>query len=96
MSAGTSNGPWIEIALRAPVSIVNRAGRPSILPCTTGIISRISTRTVIMPGVAGGVIPKQDYDYLFSAGVKGVFGPGTPIPKSAREVLNAINVATGK
>jgi methylmalonyl-CoA mutase len=40
--------------------------------------------------VAGGVIPKQDYDFLFAAGVKGVFGPGTPIPDAARQVLEAI------
>ena len=40
--------------------------------------------------VAGGVIPKQDYDFLFAAGVKGVFGPGTPIPDAARQVLDAI------
>ena len=40
--------------------------------------------------VAGGVIPKQDYEFLYQAGVKGIFGPGTPITESAREVLEAI------
>jgi len=40
--------------------------------------------------VAGGVIPKQDYEFLNSAGVKGIFGPGTPITDSAKQVLNAI------
>jgi len=40
--------------------------------------------------VAGGVIPKQDYETLYAAGVAGIFGPGTPIPQSAREVLDAI------
>jgi methylmalonyl-CoA mutase len=43
--------------------------------------------------VAGGVIPKQDYDYLYEAGVKGIFGPGTKIPVSARDVLDAVNKA---
>ncbi|WP_197469394.1 cobalamin-dependent protein, partial [Oleiphilus sp. HI0125] len=43
--------------------------------------------------VAGGVIPKQDYQVLYDAGVVGIFGPGTPIPQSAREVLDAINQA---
>ncbi len=44
--------------------------------------------------IAGGVIPRQDYDVLYDAGVKCIFGPGTPIPQSAREVLNAINSAS--
>jgi len=39
----------------------------------------------------GGVIPPQDYDFLHHAGVKGVFGPGTPIPECARRVLAAIS-----
>ena len=38
----------------------------------------------------GGVIPKQDYDQLYKAGVKGIYGPGTPIPVSARDVLTHI------
>ena len=45
--------------------------------------------------IAGGVIPKQDYDFLFDAGVKCIFGPGTPIPLAARDVLDAVNAAQG-
>ena len=40
--------------------------------------------------VAGGVIPPQDYDYLKSLGVSCIFGPGTPIPDAARQVLSAL------
>jgi len=43
----------------------------------------------------GGVIPAQDYDELYKAGAAGIFGPGTPIPHSAREVLRAIRMARG-
>ena len=43
--------------------------------------------------VVGGVIPKRDYDYLYKAGVKCIFGPGTKIPLAARDVLDAINKA---
>ena len=43
--------------------------------------------------IAGGVIPRQDYDYLYNAGVKCIFGPGTPIPLCAREVLDAVSKA---
>ncbi len=41
----------------------------------------------------GGVIPKQDYEFLFDAGVKGIYGPGTPIPASAKDVLEQIRRA---
>ncbi len=43
--------------------------------------------------IAGGVIPRQDYDFLNEAGVKGIFGPGTRIPLAAHGVLGSINEA---
>ncbi|MFA6237054.1 MAG: methylmalonyl-CoA mutase [Bacteriovorax sp.] len=39
--------------------------------------------------IAGGVIPKQDYEFLFKAGVARIFGPGTTIPYCAEELLKA-------
>ncbi len=42
--------------------------------------------------IAGGVIPQQDYPALREAGVAGIFGPGTPILASAREVLRLLSV----
>ena len=42
----------------------------------------------------GGVIPQQDYDFLYEAGVKGIYGPGTPIPASAKDVLEQIKAAS--
>ncbi len=41
--------------------------------------------------VAGGVIPQQDYDFLFSCGVVAVFGPGTVISKAAQDILKRID-----
>ncbi len=41
----------------------------------------------------GGVIPAQDYDFLYQAGVKGIYGPGTPVPVSAKSVLEHIRSA---
>jgi methylmalonyl-CoA mutase len=38
----------------------------------------------------GGVIPQQDYDFLYAAGVKGIYGPGTAVPASAKDVLEQI------
>ena len=46
--------------------------------------------------VVGGVIPQQDYGYLYDAGVKGIFGPGTPIPASAKTVLEQIQAQVQK
>jgi methylmalonyl-CoA mutase len=40
--------------------------------------------------VCGGVIPPQDYDFLYQAGVSAIYGPGTSIPKAAAEVLEII------
>lgn len=40
--------------------------------------------------VAGGVIPAQDYDFLYDAGVFGVFGPGTKISKAAQKILDLL------
>lgn len=40
--------------------------------------------------IAGGVIPQQDYDFLYHAGVAAVFGPGTVIAKAAQDILNKL------
>jgi methylmalonyl-CoA mutase len=37
--------------------------------------------------IAGGVIPQQDYEFLYNAGVSGVFGPGSVIAESAIDIL---------
>ncbi len=43
--------------------------------------------------ICGGVIPQQDYQFLFDAGVKAIFGPGTNIPNAARDILKLIREA---
>ena len=45
--------------------------------------------------ICGGVIPQQDYDFLKSAGVKAIFGPGTNIPNAARDILRLIRETKG-
>jgi methylmalonyl-CoA mutase len=40
--------------------------------------------------IVGGVIPPGDYQFLYDAGVVGVFGPGTSVTDSANQVLNAL------
>lgn len=46
--------------------------------------------------ICGGVIPQQDYQFLFDAGVTSVFGPGTRIPVAAQEVVNKIGEKIAK
>jgi methylmalonyl-CoA mutase len=41
--------------------------------------------------VCGGVIPAQDYDYLYENGAAAIFGPGTVIPDSARKILKLLH-----
>ncbi len=43
--------------------------------------------------ICGGVIPQQDYQFLYDAGVKAIFGPGTNIPAAAADILNLIRAA---
>ena len=45
--------------------------------------------------ICGGVIPQQDYQYLYDHGVKAIFGPGTNIPAAAKDILRLIRAARG-
>ena len=45
--------------------------------------------------VVGGVIPPSDYDALFAAGAKAVFGPGTNIPRAAADLIDKLNAQLG-
>ncbi len=67
------------------------AGHKTLVPSLIEALKAEGADDIIV--VAGGVIPKQDYDYLYKAGVKGIFGPGTKIPVSARQVLDEVNKA---
>ena len=67
------------------------AGHKTLVPALIEALKAQGAEDIIV--VAGGVIPKQDYDHLWDAGVKGIFGPGTKIPVSARSVLEAIKEA---
>ncbi len=46
--------------------------------------------------ICGGVIPQQDYQFLYDAGVKAIFGPGTNIPAAAKDILDLIRKARGQ
>ena len=65
------------------------AGHKTLVPDLIKELKLLNASDIIV--VVGGVIPKQDYDFLNQAGVKGIFGPGTPIMESATQVIDAIN-----
>ncbi|MGI9288884.1 MAG: methylmalonyl-CoA mutase [Pseudomonadales bacterium] len=65
------------------------AGHKTLVPALIEELKKQGAGEIIV--IAGGVIPKQDYEFLQNAGVKGIFGPGTKIPVAARDVLSAIN-----
>ena len=67
------------------------AGHKTLIPTLIRELNKQGADDIIV--VAGGVIPKQDYEFLSDIGVKGIFGPGTKIPLAARDVLEAINSA---
>ena len=68
------------------------AGHKTLIPSLIAALKAEGADDIIV--VAGGVIPKQDYDALYAAGVKGIFGPGTKIPGSVKQVLKAIEEAS--
>jgi methylmalonyl-CoA mutase len=67
------------------------AGHKTLVPAIIAELRKQGADDIIV--FVGGVIPRQDYDFLYAAGVKGIYGPGTPIPVSARDVLDQINKA---
>ncbi|NJD37884.1 MAG: methylmalonyl-CoA mutase [Geobacter sp.] len=64
------------------------AGHKTLVPQLVAELKKLGADDIIV--VCGGVIPRQDYDELYAAGAACIFGPGTPITKSARETLEAI------
>ena len=67
------------------------AGHKTLVPAIIAELKKQGADDIVV--FVGGVIPRQDYDFLYVAGVKGIYGPGTPIPVSARDVLSQIEKA---
>ncbi|OQW89469.1 MAG: methylmalonyl-CoA mutase [Rhodoferax ferrireducens] len=67
------------------------AGHKTLVPAIIAELKKQGADDIVV--FVGGVIPRQDYDMLFEAGVKGIYGPGTPIPASAKDVLEQIKKA---
>lgn len=64
------------------------AGHKTLIPKVIGALKELGREDIMV--IAGGVIPRQDYDFLYEAGVFGVFGPGTKISSAAQEILSLL------
>jgi len=67
------------------------AGHKTLAPRLIEVLMERDAGDILV--ICGGVIPQQDYDFLKSAGVKAIFGPGTNIPNAAQEILDLIREA---
>ncbi|MFA6271064.1 MAG: methylmalonyl-CoA mutase [Candidatus Paceibacterota bacterium] len=65
------------------------AGHKTLLPALMAELKRLGRDDILV--VAGGVIPAQDYAFLREAGACAIFGPGTKIPESAKELIDILN-----
>lgn len=61
------------------------AGHKTLVPAVIEALQKIGRQDIIV--IAGGVIPRQDYEFLFEKGVAGVFGPGTNLAEAAIQIL---------
>lgn len=64
------------------------AGHKTLIPALINALKAIGRDDIMV--IAGGVIPPSDYDFLYNAGVSGVFGPGTVIAEAAKDILNKL------
>ena len=84
-----------EVAMQAAENDVHivgisslAGGHKTLIPSLRDALEKLNRSDIMI--VAGGVIPPQDYDFLYQNGVSFVFGPGTVITKAAREILHKL------
>jgi methylmalonyl-CoA mutase len=86
-------GEVARFAVESDVHVVGvsslAAGHKTLVPQLIEELRRLGREDVLV--VAGGVIPPQDYEFLYQAGVAGIYGPGTAIPAAAQEILRVLN-----
>jgi methylmalonyl-CoA mutase len=67
------------------------AGHKTLAPQLVKALKEAGAEDILV--ICGGVIPQQDYQFLYDAGVKAIFGPGTNIPDAAQDILKLIRAA---
>jgi methylmalonyl-CoA mutase len=64
------------------------AGHKTLVPQVIAELKKLGREDIIV--IAGGVIPHQDYQFLYNAGVAAIFGPGTSVAKAAKQILTIL------
>jgi methylmalonyl-CoA mutase len=64
------------------------AGHKTLVPQVISELKRLGREDILV--IAGGVIPHQDYQFLYDAGVTAIFGPGTSVAKAAKQILEIL------
>ncbi|MGY8912036.1 MAG: methylmalonyl-CoA mutase [Flavobacteriales bacterium] len=64
------------------------AGHKTLVPAVMEELTKLGRPDILV--IVGGVIPSQDYDYLYKMGVAGIFGPGTAIANAARSIIKVL------
>merc|ERR1712116_68342 len=70
------------------------AGHKTLVPALVKCLADMGRPDVLI--VCGGVIPPQDYDFLYNAGASAIFGPGTKLPVAALQVVKMIGDHDGR
>lgn len=63
-------------------------GHKTLVPQVIDELKKLGRNDIMV--IAGGVIPQQDYPFLYDKGVVGIFGPGTAIPLAAQQILDIL------
>ena len=64
------------------------AGHKTLVPQVIEELAKLGREDIMV--IAGGVIPAQDYDFLYKAGVAAIFGPGTNVAQSACKIVELL------
>ena len=67
------------------------AGHNTLVPQVVDELRKLGRGDILV--IVGGVIPPQDYDFLYASGVTGIYGPGTVIPLAAQEILKTLSAS---
>ena len=82
-----------RFAIESDVHVVGvsslAAGHRTLVPQLIDQLRMLGRDDILV--VVGGVIPPQDYEFLFQAGVAGIYGPGTPIPAAAQRIIQVLS-----
>jgi len=69
------------------------AGHKTLLPALVDELKKLGRPDIMI--ICGGVIPQQDYDYLYQHGAAAIFGPGSVLPEAAKTIMVELNKRLG-